>query len=197
MSEREREIRQELDQKFRELRAAFDAVAAVTAVGGDPFNQISATFDADGFLIHLAIVPTCLHDHTHVELGELITDVLRDGTARVREATDAALQSFWPASHASQQVSGPVVLERSADRALTVEVDESGTEVRVQLEAEVLRCWSSERLAKRIMRLHRLALMRARAEKRAQIVESGVVLPATAGYPALCDVEQYRRTIYF
>ena len=53
-------------------------------------------------------------------------------------------------------------------------------------------------LADRIMRLHRLALMRARAEQRMRIIEeSGAALPTTPGWPSLTDVDEYRRTIDF
>jgi hypothetical protein len=97
-----------------------------------------------------------------------------------------------------QYVSGPVVMESSADGLLVLEVDYNGGEVRVQLEPEILRSWSADLLAERIMRLHRLALMRARAEKRVRdMAESGVVLPTTPGWPSPSDVEAYRRTIDF
>lgn len=97
-----------------------------------------------------------------------------------------------------QYVSGPVVMECSADGALLVEVDYTGGEVRVQLEPDVLRSLSADLLADRIIRLHRLALMRARAEKRVRdMSESGVVLPTTPGWPAPSDVDEYRRTINF
>jgi hypothetical protein len=96
-----------------------------------------------------------------------------------------------------QYVSGPAVMECSADGALMVEVDYTGSELRVQLEPEV-RSWSADILADRIMRLHRLALMRARAEKRlSHMAESGVMLPPTPGWPAPSDVDDYRRTIDF
>jgi hypothetical protein len=89
-------------------------------------------------------------------------------------------------------------MECSADGALMVEVDYTGGEARVQLEPEVLRSWSADLLADRIMRLHRLALMRARAEKRVRdMAESGVMLPTTSGWPAPSDVDEYRRTIDF
>ncbi|MGE4365411.1 MAG: hypothetical protein AB7E41_24800 [Mycolicibacterium sp.] len=53
-------------------------------------------------------------------------------------------------------------------------------------------------LADRIMRLHRLALMRARAERRQRVIEEyGTALPMTPGWPSLTDVEEYRQTIDF
>ena len=68
----------------------------------------------------------------------------------------------------------------------------------VQLEPEVTRSWTADLLAARIMRLHRLALMRARAEQRMRIIdETGAALPTTPGWPSLTDVDEYRRTIDF
>ena len=97
-----------------------------------------------------------------------------------------------------QQQAIPTVVESSGDGALMIEVDWSGEGVRVQLEPEAIRSWSAEVLADRIVRLHRLALMRARAEKRVSIIEdSGAALPTTPGWPSLTDVEEYRRTIDF
>ena len=52
-----------------------------------------------------------------------------------------------------------------------VELDWQGQGLRVQLEPEVTRSWTADVLADRIMRLHRLALMRARAEQRMRIIE--------------------------
>lgn len=97
-----------------------------------------------------------------------------------------------------QQEVLPTVAEWSADGALMVELDWQGQGLRVQLEPEVSRSWTAELLADRIMRLHRLALMRARAEQRMRIIEeSGAALPTTSGWPSLTDVEEYRRTIDF
>ncbi len=97
-----------------------------------------------------------------------------------------------------QQEVIPTVLERSADGALMVELDWQGQGLRVQLEPEVTRSWTADLLADRIMRLHRLALMRARAEQRMRIIdETGAALPTTPGWPSLTDVDEYRRTIDF
>ena len=90
------------------------------------------------------------------------------------------------------------VVEWSGDGALMIETDWSGLGVRVQLEPDAIRSWTADVLADRIMRLHRLALMRARAEERMRIInESGAPLPTTPGWPSLSDVEEYRRTIDF
>lgn len=97
-----------------------------------------------------------------------------------------------------QQEVLPTVAEWSADGALMVELDWQGQRLRVQLEPEVMRSWTADMLADRIVRLHRLALMRARAEQRMRIIEdSGAALPTTPGWPSLTDVEEYRRTIDF
>jgi hypothetical protein len=92
----------------------------------------------------------------------------------------------------------PTVVEWSADGALMIETDWSGEGVRVQLEPQVTRSWTADVLADRIRRLHRLALMRARAEERTRIIEeSGAPLPTTPGWPSQTDVDEYRRTIDF
>ena len=90
------------------------------------------------------------------------------------------------------------VVEWSRDGALMIEVDWLGGNVRVQLEPEVMRSWTADVLADRIVRLHRLALMRARAEQRMRIInESGAPLPVTSCWPSLADVDDYRRTLDF
>lgn len=97
-----------------------------------------------------------------------------------------------------QQEVLPTVAEWSADGALMVELDWQGQGLRIQLEPEVTRSWTADLLADRIMRLHRLALMRARAEQRMRIIEeTGAALPTTPGWPSMTDVEEYRRTIDF
>ncbi len=97
-----------------------------------------------------------------------------------------------------QQEVIPTVVEWSADGALMVELDWQGQGLRVQLEPEVTRSWTADLLVDRIMRLHRLALMRARAEQRMRIIdETGAALPTTPGWPSLTDVDEYRRTIDF
>ena len=78
-----------------------------------------------------------------------------------------------------------------------IEVDWSGERVRVQLEPEATRSWTADVLADRIMRLHRLALMRARVEQRARLNERGFAIETTAGFPSQADVDEYRQTINF
>ena len=90
------------------------------------------------------------------------------------------------------------VVEWSRDGALMIEMDFTGAHVRVQLEPEVMRSWSADVLADRIMRLHRLALMRARAELRMETIEAtGAPIATTPGWPSLSEVDEYRRTIDF
>ena len=96
-----------------------------------------------------------------------------------------------------QDESDPTVVEWSGDGALMIEVDWSGERVRVQLEPEATRSWTADALADRIVRLHRLALMRARAEQRARLNERGFAIETTAGFPSQADVDEYRRTIDF
>jgi hypothetical protein len=97
-----------------------------------------------------------------------------------------------------QQEVLPTVAEWSADGLLMVELDWQGQGLRVQLEPEVTRSWTADVLADRIMRLHRLALMRARAEFRMRLIEeTGAAWPSTPGWPSLTDVDEYRRTIDF
>lgn len=91
----------------------------------------------------------------------------------------------------------PTVVEWSGDGALMIEVDWSGERVRVQLEPEATRSWTADVLADRIMRLHRLALMRARVEQRARLNERGFAIETTAGFPSQADVDEYRQTINF
>jgi hypothetical protein len=97
-----------------------------------------------------------------------------------------------------QQEVIPTVVEWSADGALMVEVDWDQQSLRIQVEPEVTRSWTADLLADRIMRLHRLALMRARAEQRMRwIDESGIAWPTTPGWPSVTDVDEYRQTIDF
>lgn len=96
-----------------------------------------------------------------------------------------------------QDESNPTVVEWSGDGALMIEVDWSGERVRVQLEPEATRSWTADALADRIVRLHRLALMRARAEQRTRLNECGLAIETTAGFPSQADVDEYRQSIDF
>lgn len=79
------------------LRVTRGIVAEFNALGSQTVStaDIDATFDRDGFLSELVIAPTALADHTHIELEDLITDVLREGNAQLNEAIMAAMERFW------------------------------------------------------------------------------------------------------
>lgn len=91
------------------------------------------------------------------------------------------------------------VVEWSRDGALMVKVNVgwSAEDVQVQLEPLVT-SWPADVLADRLMRLHRLALMRARAQARLRLIEeTGLAFAATSGSPTMAEVDDYRRTIDF
>jgi DNA-binding protein YbaB len=51
-----------------------------------PINDdVQAVLDSDGFIEDLYIDPTALTRYTHIELEDLITEVLRDSGERLRE----------------------------------------------------------------------------------------------------------------
>jgi hypothetical protein len=79
----------------RALTAEFNA-AMQRAIELDPISdQVVATLDGDGYLRDLFIEPTALTSHTHTELEDLITDVLRDSNVRLREVVMEAVSRFW------------------------------------------------------------------------------------------------------
>ena len=62
----------------------------------DPISDVVvATFDGDGYLCDLFIEPTALADFTHTGLEDLITEVLSEGTQRLREVAQAAIDRYW------------------------------------------------------------------------------------------------------
>jgi DNA-binding protein YbaB len=82
------------------LRVTRGLVAELMAIdpkvaADDGHHAVEVVFDRDGFLSDLVIAPTALADHTHIELEDLITDVLRDGNAQLNEAIMAAMARFW------------------------------------------------------------------------------------------------------
>jgi DNA-binding protein YbaB len=108
------------------------------------------------------------------------------------------LEEAWaPVTDDHDEAAARTVVEWSGDGALMIEVDWSGEAVRVQLEPQATRSLTADVLADRIVRLHRLALMRARAEQRQRLNDCGVAIGPTAGFPSHADVEEYRRTIDF
>jgi|SRR5271166_544881 DNA-binding protein YbaB len=101
----------------------------------------------------------------------------------------------------------PTFIEASATGALMVELDAQGEVLRVQIEPEVMASWSATVLADRITRLHRLALMRARAaglsamnerlstQVRGQVGDAR--LAPSRAWPAQREADEYRGTIDF
>jgi DNA-binding protein YbaB len=87
-------------------------------------------------------------------------------------------------------------IEASADGALMVELDAQCEVVRVQIEPEVMAAWSAQVLADRIIRLHRVALMRARAKSLLAMNEKAK-LPPSRAWPSTAEVDEFLRTIDF
>jgi hypothetical protein len=83
-------------------------------------------------------------------------------------------------------------VESSRGGALMVELDETGTVVRVQLEPEVNASWTAELLAERVMRLYTLALMRARCDQLARMNERGADMTPNDVFPSEAEVAAYR-----
>lgn len=85
-------------QGLRESRswmAQFNDVVQ-RAMQFDPVSDVvAATFDGDGYLQDLVIDPTAPAQYTHTELEELITLVLRDGSAKLREAMRKAVERYF------------------------------------------------------------------------------------------------------
>ncbi|ETA90030.1 MULTISPECIES: YbaB/EbfC family nucleoid-associated protein [Mycobacterium avium complex (MAC)] len=87
-----------VEQGVRVTRALVEEFNAAThtTVGHDSISDVVVpTFDGDGYLRDLFIAPTALADYTHTGLEDLITEVLSEGTQRMREAVQAAVDRFW------------------------------------------------------------------------------------------------------
>jgi hypothetical protein len=86
-----------IQQGLRVTRGLVAELMAIDPKAGadDGHHEVEVAFDRDGFLSDLVIAPTALADHTHVELEDLITDVLREGNAQLNEAIMAAMARFW------------------------------------------------------------------------------------------------------
>jgi hypothetical protein len=79
-------------------RAAEFNAAVERAIELDPISDVVAvTLDRDGYLRDLFIEPTALTSHTHTELEDLITDVLRDSHVRLREVVTEIFNRYWGA----------------------------------------------------------------------------------------------------
>lgn len=87
-----------VDQGMRATRALLAELNAArqNIRGQDPSSDVIVpTFDADGYLHELFIAPTALTDYTYTGLEELITEVLTEGTQRMREVVLAAVDRYW------------------------------------------------------------------------------------------------------
>ena len=86
-----------IQQGLRVTRGLVAELMAIDpkAATDDSHHAVEVVFDRDGFLSDLVIAPTALADHTHIELEDLITDVLREGNAQLNEAIMAAMARFW------------------------------------------------------------------------------------------------------
>ena len=70
--------------------------AAHTMREQDPISEVVVpTFDGDGYLCDLFIAPTALADFTHTGLEDMITDVLSEGTQRLCQMAQDAIDRYW------------------------------------------------------------------------------------------------------
>jgi hypothetical protein len=83
-------------------------------------------------------------------------------------------------------------VESSRDGAVMLELDKDGHVMRVQLEPEVNATWTADTLGERLLRLHTLALMRARCDQLARMNERGANMPPDDVYPSDAEVAAYR-----
>lgn len=83
-------------------------------------------------------------------------------------------------------------VESSRDGAVMLELDMEGVALRVQLEPEVNATWTADTLSERLLRLHTLALMRARCDQLARMNERGANMPPDDVYPSEAEVAAYR-----
>ena len=83
-------------------------------------------------------------------------------------------------------------VESSRDGAVMLELDKDGNALRVQLEPAVNATWTADILADRLLRLHTLALMRARSDQLARMNERGANMPPDDVYPSKSEITAYR-----
>ena len=79
----------------RARAAEFNAAIQRAIELGPISDLVAATLDGDGYLGDLFIEPTALTSHTYTELEDLITEVLRDSNARLREVVLEAVNRYW------------------------------------------------------------------------------------------------------
>ncbi|WP_142383332.1 hypothetical protein [Mycobacterium intracellulare] len=87
-----------MDQGLRVTRSTMAELnaAAHNMRERDPVSDVvMASFDSDGYLSDLFITPTALADYTHTGLEDLITDVLRESFAALRDASLAIIDRYW------------------------------------------------------------------------------------------------------
>jgi hypothetical protein len=92
-----------IKEALRETRARAAQFTAATqkAIELDPISDlVVATFDGDGYLNDLFIDPTALTRYTHTELEDLLTEVLRDSTLRLREVVSESIDRYFGADSA-------------------------------------------------------------------------------------------------
>ena len=86
-------------------RAAEFKASTQRAIEVDPISElVVANFDGDGYLSDLFIDPTALTRYTYTELEELITEVLRDSTFRLREVVREAFDRYFGPDSAWQDL---------------------------------------------------------------------------------------------
>lgn len=78
-------------EMVRAALAEFNADCQRRADDLGPFgDEVQATIERDGYIEDLYIEPTTLTRYTHIELEDLITDVLRGGTERMHAVMNEA-----------------------------------------------------------------------------------------------------------
>ena len=86
-------------------RAAEFNAAVERAIELDPISDLVAVkLDGDGYLRDMFIEPTALTSHTHTELEDLITVVLRDSHVRLREVVLEVFNRYWGADSSWREI---------------------------------------------------------------------------------------------
>jgi hypothetical protein len=88
------DVYEAFQQALEEVRGRIAAfMLALDEVKGDALNDdVVAKFDSDGYLDDLWIDPTAMRRYTHIELEELVTDVLRGTEKQMEEAVRALIE---------------------------------------------------------------------------------------------------------
>ena len=82
------DVYEAFQQELEEVRGRIAAfMLALEGIEVDSTSDdVVARFDSDGFLADLYIDPTAMRKYTHIELEELVTDVLRGTEKHMEEA---------------------------------------------------------------------------------------------------------------